>query len=438
MSFHLELPPVPGGNNGPLQLWLENLRQRLNFLVYRLMNDPGCGIYFDDDEKLAVKHDDSTIVCDPTTGLAVDPSAVDHGELAGLADDDHAHYLKEKASGGLASEVPTHAHTGASEAGTLDHGTALTGLTDDDHTQYLKEKASGGVASEVPTHDHTGASEAGQLDHGAALTGLGDDDHTQYVAGTPATAARNLIKPSADIVPLTLRHYGAVPAAALQEWQDSAAAVLASISKVGKGTFVDADLGFTDPQSHLQSNNANTIEQIEEIAYVVKEQTMRWPHIPYSSRWLDGATYTYSGGADMFGGRVTDGSSQTIGYITCKIPQWYQKSGSNVYTIRVDYFISASPGADQVWRFEIKHRTYDVGDSGFGSYTTTTKDENVASGATANAPRSFTLDVTSGDFASGDEIVHFAMRRLGAHANDTYTGDVYVQGISISSGIKYT
>ena len=33
----------------------------------------------------------------------------DHGDLTGLADDDHAHYLKEKASGGLAAEIPDHA-----------------------------------------------------------------------------------------------------------------------------------------------------------------------------------------------------------------------------------------------------------------------------------------------------------------------------------------
>lgn len=41
-----------------------------------------------------------------------------------------------------------------------DHG-SLTGLTDDDHTQYLKEKASGGAASEVPEHNHSAAGEAG-------------------------------------------------------------------------------------------------------------------------------------------------------------------------------------------------------------------------------------------------------------------------------------
>lgn len=63
----------------------------------------------------------------------------------------------------------------------LDHGT-LTGLTDDDHTQYLKEKASGGVASEVPTHTHAGASNAGTVAH-TDLTSVGANDHHNQVHG---------------------------------------------------------------------------------------------------------------------------------------------------------------------------------------------------------------------------------------------------------------
>jgi len=51
------------------------------------------------------------------------------------------------------------------EAGAADHGD-LTGLSDDDHTQYLKEKASGGLASEIPEHDHTGSSQGGEIELG--------------------------------------------------------------------------------------------------------------------------------------------------------------------------------------------------------------------------------------------------------------------------------
>jgi len=40
---------------------------------------------------------------------------------------------------------------GGGGGGVTDHG-ALNGLADDDHTQYLKEKASGGLAAEIPDH----------------------------------------------------------------------------------------------------------------------------------------------------------------------------------------------------------------------------------------------------------------------------------------------
>jgi hypothetical protein len=80
--------------------------------------------------------------------------------------------------------------------GVSDHG-ALTGLADDDHTQYLKEKASGGVAAEVPTHTHAGAAEAGTIDHGV-LTGLSDNDHPQYALAADVATDAELAAHAAD------------------------------------------------------------------------------------------------------------------------------------------------------------------------------------------------------------------------------------------------
>ena len=55
-------------------------------------------------------------------------------------------------------------NTTVSGGGVTEH-TGLTGLLHDDHTQYLKEEASGGLASEVPDHDHSDGTEAGTIDH---------------------------------------------------------------------------------------------------------------------------------------------------------------------------------------------------------------------------------------------------------------------------------
>ena len=52
--------------------------------------------------------------------------------------------------------------TAAASGGVTDHG-ALTGLTDDDHTQYLKEKASGGTAAEIPEHSHLSTATGGVI-----------------------------------------------------------------------------------------------------------------------------------------------------------------------------------------------------------------------------------------------------------------------------------
>ena len=57
-----------------------------------------------------------------STGQLQSEVTSDHGALTGLSDDDHAQYLKEKASGGLASELPEHTHESASEGGTIDLG----------------------------------------------------------------------------------------------------------------------------------------------------------------------------------------------------------------------------------------------------------------------------------------------------------------------------
>ncbi len=64
----------------------------------------------------------------PSISAEVLPAGVDHGGLAGLADDDHTQYRLESAD-------HNHQSTGL-QGGQLDHGLALTGLGDDDHTQY--------------------------------------------------------------------------------------------------------------------------------------------------------------------------------------------------------------------------------------------------------------------------------------------------------------
>lgn len=115
------------------------------------------------------------------------------GALAELQQDNEDHVAAADPHTGYRLESADHTHqsTGA-QAGTLDHGLALTGLTDDDHTQYLKEKASGGTAAEVPVHTHAHADQGGRVNI-PTLFGVDGEDGTMGVPGrrgaTGATGA---------------------------------------------------------------------------------------------------------------------------------------------------------------------------------------------------------------------------------------------------------
>jgi len=94
-----------------------------------------------------------------------DYQKVDHGDLLGLADDDHPHYFKAAS------------HTKAAhDALGMDHG-SLSGLADDDHTQYYNAAR------------HTKAVHDALALHHGDLTGLADDDHTNYYNAARHTKA---------------------------------------------------------------------------------------------------------------------------------------------------------------------------------------------------------------------------------------------------------
>jgi len=190
------------------------------------------------------------------SGVSIAFQPTDHGSLTGLGDDDHTQYVLHSlstaandflvGSGSNTFIKKTLAETGAILEAELDHGN-IQGLADDDHTQYslrsilttlgdiiyagvaaawtrlagnttatkkfLTQTGDGAnsaapawntiIAGDIPdlsatyavaakgvtngdSHDHAGGDGA-QIDHGG-LNGLGDDDHTQYVKDSEFTA----------------------------------------------------------------------------------------------------------------------------------------------------------------------------------------------------------------------------------------------------------
>ena len=110
----------------------------------------------------------------------------DHGDLTGLADDDHTQYLNNT----------RHDTTGRHTLGTVvphdDHG-SLSGLTDDDHTQYTKHPASS-TDNAIARWDGTGGrtlqNSSVAIDDNGKLSGDGldgwcyDTDTWTYVSAT--------------------------------------------------------------------------------------------------------------------------------------------------------------------------------------------------------------------------------------------------------------
>jgi hypothetical protein len=101
----------------------------------------------------------------------------DHGDLAGLADDDHPQYVLSATNNQLSSDVSNHIASASvhfTEASISHNNIGLTGINthaqiDTKITQLDNHIASGSV-------HFTEAS----IDHGS-IAGLSDDDHTQYV-----------------------------------------------------------------------------------------------------------------------------------------------------------------------------------------------------------------------------------------------------------------
>jgi len=107
-----------------------------------------------------------------STDVDIDTAAIDHGGLAGLADDDHTQYRLESAD-------HSHASTGL-EAGTVSHD-VLTGVSADDHHAQAHSGA-----------DHTDPAAATTVDIGdtaAAGTGTNPPAADDHVHGFPAPAA---------------------------------------------------------------------------------------------------------------------------------------------------------------------------------------------------------------------------------------------------------
>ena len=197
----------------------------------------------------------------------------DHSLLANLGADDHAQYLRTDGARTLTGnmavdaghtidglDLSVHEHTGAGVHGAVvDHGN-LGGLAHDDHSQYLLASGARALAGnlavnggitvdgvDIGTHNHdAGIGNGAKIAHGNLLS-LGSDDHTQYLK---ADGTRQLTD---DL---------AVTAGKTIDGVDISAHALnatAHQNKVTLGADADVLLGLTDQQIDLDTQTANRV-----------------------------------------------------------------------------------------------------------------------------------------------------------------------------------
>ena len=137
-------------------------------------------------------------------------SAVDHGVLIGLDDNDHPQYVLSSTNSALSSlvasiEASTVALSSYIATNSGDHG-LLTGLLDNDHPQYVLSSTNVTLSSQVELNEgdildlyaYIASNEGlwggtlSAIDHGA-LSGLGDNDHPQYVLSATNQALSSLV-----------------------------------------------------------------------------------------------------------------------------------------------------------------------------------------------------------------------------------------------------
>ena len=185
---------------------------------------------------------------------ATPASALDHGGLQGLGDDDHPQYTLSSTNNTLSSlvtsiETSTVALSSyistnealwasATPASTLDHG-GLQGLSDNDHPQYALSSTYNSHATDASKHFTVGS-----IDHGS-ITGLSDDDHSQYslVDGSRAFTGANITVSTCP-----------VPAPVCYAQMDGDGTAAASETKFGAGV---TPTTVQDSTGHITWDNTN-------------------------------------------------------------------------------------------------------------------------------------------------------------------------------------
>lgn len=238
MTWKLPVPQIPDlpVELQPLQHVLVQLRSML-LLLHEKSVELGCGLERNTSGQLSVKIS-GDLSCSTANGLAVVDSAVDHGSIGGLADDDHPGTLITVPVTDARNEiVPTTDRNQLTMTGVLGQTKDFLRVRDSALSLMAGIRSNGVVYGK-------GVDSSSQKVLGV-LAGTASTDGAnigQVPLRAPTTTAQNEIRPADDLVPLTL--IGATPVHTVDMLQvkDTVLAVVAYITSTGKvfGAGLDA------------------------------------------------------------------------------------------------------------------------------------------------------------------------------------------------------
>jgi hypothetical protein len=339
----------------------------------------------------------------------------------------------------VAATVPidVQLHASQSAAGFRVKSSAGTRLFSVNSNGYL-ELAVGGAVNEFSI-DGTmaGNSDLAIPTEKAVVTYVGTN-LAMAVILAPGTGARNTIVPTADHIGLIVQAANVTtPAANLQEWRTKDGATLAKVSAAGKLTSVDADIGFTDPNSHFQATNANLKDLIEEVGFVVAEETRGWlkpGEVFCPAAWNSAGSAWYAGGS-TYGRQCPGASDTTFHHKSYPIPKHYSADGGgNDLLIDIFWMGAAAPASDKIVRIKM---SIDDGWSPGEKPNYTNSDFSLSVPSTLDTTLIYktTLTITSPTIDTAKDNVAIWGRRMGStDAADTYDAtDWWVVGFQIRS-----
>lgn len=197
----------------------------------------------------------------------------------------------------------------------------------------------------------------------------------------------------------------------------------------------------SDPNSHFQNASNTADSHLEELGFVLAEETRRvkmWAGMLTGISGQQG-TPTYNGSIKQYVRRCNASADSTIIVKSVYPSKHYKKNGSNVFTVVIHYAIVTPPATDKLWYLQVGHTSHLATTEDVPSLNWTYFQIPAAASYSEKRIYKSTVNVTTPDLDITDDYFLFWFRRLGTSGSDTLTTSaVDIVDIEVTAGVKDT